>query len=97
MNQRVDAIFENGVFRPETVVNIRNGERVSLNVESKGTSASDLNDDDLSDVGDLLDAEFMESCRKRNGLAPTLDEVRTILSAFNGSLADRISEERDER
>jgi predicted DNA-binding antitoxin AbrB/MazE fold protein len=92
MNQRVDAVFENGVFRPESPVNIPNGERVSLNVESKDMSA-----DDLSDVRDLLDTEFMESCRQHASHAPSLEEVQTILSEFTGSLADRISEERDER
>ena len=33
MSERIDAIFENGVFRPEVPVNIPNGERVSLDVE----------------------------------------------------------------
>jgi predicted DNA-binding antitoxin AbrB/MazE fold protein len=33
MSERIDAIFENGVFRPEVRVNIPNGERVSLDVE----------------------------------------------------------------
>jgi len=92
MSQRIDAIFENGVFRPETPVNIANGERVSLNIESKSIPT-----EDLSDVEDLLDVEFMESCRQRSGHAPSLEEVRKVLSVFEGSLADRISEERDER
>jgi len=92
MNQRIDAIFENGVFRPEEPVNIANGERVSLNVESKTEPV-----DDLSDVADLLDFEFMESCRRKAGRAPSLEEVRKALSVVQGSLADRISEERDER
>lgn len=92
MSQHVDAIFENGVFRPESPVNIADGERVSLNVELKNMSV-----DDLADVRDLLDTEFMESCRQHAGHAPPIEEVRAILSAFTGSLADRISEERDER
>jgi predicted DNA-binding antitoxin AbrB/MazE fold protein len=92
MNQRVDAIFENGVFRPQTPVNIADGERVSLSVESKLNTASEL-----GDVADLLDTEFLESCRQHVGHAPSLEEVRKVLSAFDGSLADRISEERDER
>ena len=92
MNQRIDAIFENGVFRPETPVNIPNGERVSLNVESKNVSA-----DDLSDARDLLDTEFVESCRRHDVPAPSIDEARAILSVFTGSLAERITEERDER
>ncbi len=33
MSGRIDAIFENGVFRPEVPVNIANGERVSLDIE----------------------------------------------------------------
>lgn len=92
MNQRIDAIFENGVFRPETPVNIADGQRVSLDVEPKMVAG-----DELHDVRDLLDREFMESCRERAGGAPSLEEVRKVLSAFKGSLADRISEERDER
>jgi predicted DNA-binding antitoxin AbrB/MazE fold protein/predicted nucleic acid-binding protein len=48
MSQHIDAIFENGVFRPEAPVNIPDGQRVCLNVESKAAPA-----DDLSDVADL--------------------------------------------
>jgi predicted DNA-binding antitoxin AbrB/MazE fold protein len=91
MSQRIEAIFENGVFRPETPVNIANGQRVSLNVEPASVT------DDLGDVADMLDTEFIESCRQRAGCAPSLEDVRKLLSAFKGSLADRISEERDER
>ncbi len=92
MSQRIDAIFENGVFRPEIPVNIASGQRVSLDVET--TSAPT---DDLTDVADLLDVEFMESCRHNAQSAPSLDEVRRMLGAFSGSLSDRIAEERDER
>jgi predicted DNA-binding antitoxin AbrB/MazE fold protein len=89
---RIDAIFENGVFRPEVPVNIANGERVSLDVESNPGPA-----DDLHDVGDLLDKEFMESCRQNTGPVPSLEEVRKLLSVFDGSLSQRIADERDER
>ena len=92
MTLRIDAIFENGIFRPEVPVNIANGERVSLDIESKSGSA-----DDLHDVRDLLDTEFMDSCRQKRGTAPSLEEVRKLLSAFEGSLAHRIADERDER
>jgi len=92
MNQRIDAIFENGVFRPEAPLDIADGQRVLLNVEAKSVAT-----DDLSDVQDLLDTEFMESCRQHVEHAPSLEEVRKLLSVFQGSLADRISEERDER
>jgi predicted DNA-binding antitoxin AbrB/MazE fold protein len=92
MNQRMDAIFENGVFRPAIPVDIPDGEHVSLNVETHHDPANDL-----SDVKDLLDVEFMESCRQHAGRALSLEEVQRTLSAFTGSLADRISKERDER
>lgn len=92
MIQRIDAIFENGVFRPVTPVNIANGEFVSLNVETPS-----IPEDDMSDIGDLLDSEYMGSCQRQPGVAPSLEDVQKLLSAFKGSLADRISEERDER
>jgi predicted DNA-binding antitoxin AbrB/MazE fold protein len=92
MSRRIDAIFEDGVFRPEAPVDFADGERVSLNIESKSAPS-----DDLSDVQDLLDLEFMESCRQHAGNAPSLEEVRKVLSVFKGSLADRICEEPDER
>jgi len=92
MSYRIDAIFENGVFRPEAPVNIPNGERVSLDVERQTVA-----DDDLADVQDLLDSEYIRSCRQKTESAPSLDEVREVLNAFKGSLSDMISEERDER
>ena len=92
MSERIDAIFENGVFRPMTPVSIANGKRVSISVEPEQGEA-----DDLGDVEDLLDADFMDSCRGRAGSAASLEESQKILSAFRGSLAERISQERDER
>ncbi len=92
MSEYINAIFENGVFRPEVPVNLPNGERVSLNVERQSKPA-----DNVTDVDDLLDFEFMEACRQKVICPPSLEEVRQVLSAFRGSLADRISEERDER
>lgn len=92
MSQFIDAVFENGVFRPDRPVNIPNGQRVSLTIDSKPVGV-----DDLADIGDLLDVEFMESCRQRSATAPSLEEVRQTLSAFQGSLSNLIVEERDER
>jgi predicted DNA-binding antitoxin AbrB/MazE fold protein len=92
MNERIDAIFENGVFRPEVPVNITNGERVSLDVQRRKASTNDL-----GDVLDLLDMELVASCRQNAEPIPSLEEVQSVLSAFEGSLADRICQERDER
>ena len=92
MSQHIDAIYENGVFRPEQPVNIANGERVSLTVNPKPATT-----EALSDVLDLLDTEYFEVCRHKAGKAPSLEEIRKTLGAFKGSLSDLICEERDER
>ena len=42
MSQRIDAIFVNGVFRPETPVDVTDGQRVSLNIEPLSTPAASL-------------------------------------------------------
>jgi predicted DNA-binding antitoxin AbrB/MazE fold protein len=92
MTYRVDAIFEGGVFRPTDRLDLPDGLRVSLNVNTKPTG-----NDDLDDVQDMLDSDFAQTCSANAESAPSLAEIRGILGAFSGSLADRISEERDER
>lgn len=92
MSQHIDALYVNGVFRPEQPVDIADGERVALTVDLKSPAANDL-----SDVLDLLDTEFIESCRRKSGNAPSLAAVREILAAYHGALSDLICEERDER
>lgn len=91
MNEWVDAVFENGAFHPQVPVNLAEGQRVSLRFQTNAAA------DDLADVRDLLDLEFIQTCKKRFTVAPSLEEVQAILSSFQGSLADLISEERDER
>ena len=88
---QIEAIFENGAFRPVVPIAMADGERVSLKVELKAKPLHDL-----SDVMDLLDTELMES-RARVTSPPTLEEVRAALSAYDGCLSDLIAEERNER
>jgi hypothetical protein len=59
--------------------------------------AKRLESDDRTNIEDLLDLDFMESCRKTTSDAPSIEEVRRILDACKGSLSDLISKERDER
>lgn len=92
MSDRIDAIFEHGVFRPEVPVNIPEGERVVLGVERLLAVG-----DDLDDVRDLLDLEFVHTCREAAVAAPSLPDVRNALSVFQGAFSDTIAEERDER
>ena len=71
----------------KTPVNFVNGQCVSLSIESDAGAS-----DDLGDVQDLLDSDFIELCRHRRCAAPSLEQVQTVLSVFHGSLAERISE-----
>jgi predicted DNA-binding antitoxin AbrB/MazE fold protein len=92
MSERIDAIYEGGVFRPEVPVSVPEGQRVSLDV----SSACPL-PDDLQDVADLLDQEFVAACRRQANHAPSLEEVRHALSSVPGPLAEMIVAEREER
>lgn len=92
MSEWIEAIFENGAFHPQVPVNVAEGDRVSLHVEPSKAAA-----DELSDIRDLLDLEYLEFCRQTTEAPPSLEEVRTILGRFKGSLSDRIIEDRDER
>jgi predicted DNA-binding antitoxin AbrB/MazE fold protein len=89
MSERIAAVFENGIFRPEMPVPMLDGQRVSLNVEPSVPAA-----DDLGDVIDLLDTEYMQACEGKLIAAPSLEEVRKTLSPISGSLADRIAQDR---
>jgi predicted DNA-binding antitoxin AbrB/MazE fold protein len=91
MSQRIDAIYVNGIFQPQSPVDLVNGQHVSLNIESSPPV------DDWDDLKDMLDHEFMAACRLQPKPVHTLAEVRQILSAYPGSLAEMISAERDER
>lgn len=89
----IDAVFENGVFRPSEPVNIPEGKRVSLVVSPRDGD----NSHDVSDVSDLLDCEFIESCQARVEIAPSVEEIRGMLKTITESLADRVASERDDR
>jgi predicted DNA-binding antitoxin AbrB/MazE fold protein len=92
MSERIEAVYQGGVFHPQVPVSVPEGERVSLDVGSANTIP-----EDLLDVADLLDNEFIAACQRRNNGTPSLDEVRRGLSVVPGSLSDRIIAERDER
>ena len=88
----IDAIFENGVFRPSEPVNMAEGERVSLVVSPRHDNCKEA-----TDVSDLLDREFTESCQTRGEIAPSVEEIRHMLKSITESIADRLASERDER
>ncbi len=89
MDHRIKAIFENGAFRPESQVQLKEGQRVTLQV--------DLIHAESGGIDELLDLEYMDRCRTQSQIPPSVDDARTILLKYQGSLADLIQGEREER
>jgi predicted DNA-binding antitoxin AbrB/MazE fold protein len=86
MTRPLQAVYENGAFRPLEPVSCREHERVLLTVES-AESVEDA----------LLDHEFMAYCEAQADDKVTLEAVRQALAKIPGSLVDDIRAERDER
>jgi predicted DNA-binding antitoxin AbrB/MazE fold protein len=86
MTQRLQAVYENGGFRPLEPVSCREQQRVVLTVES--VEAAEEN---------LLDHEFLAYCETQADDTVSLETVRQALAKIPGSLVDDIRAERDER
>jgi predicted DNA-binding antitoxin AbrB/MazE fold protein len=79
----VEAIYENGVFRPLTPVGLPEQEQVRLTVV-------------LATESDWLDTEFVASCAAEADTLLTLDQIRASLAKIRGSMDDAIESDRGE-
>jgi len=77
------AVYENGVLRPLEPVSLHERQEVILIISERGE--------------DVLDAEFLESCRAEADPSVSLQVVRDALAKIPGTLTDDIRAERDER
>ena len=77
------AVYENGVLRPLEPVPLREQQEVTLIISEAGEQ--------------LLDAEFLETCRADADPSVSLQAVRDALAKIPGTLTDDIRAERDER
>jgi predicted DNA-binding antitoxin AbrB/MazE fold protein len=77
------AVYENGVLRPLEPVPLQERQEVTLTISEGGE--------------DLLDAEFLETCRAGADPSVSLQTVRDALAKIPGTLTDDIRAERDER
>src|SRR5260370_15354404 len=75
MTNPMEAIYENGVFRPLAPVSCHERERVLLTVESLGDAEENL-----------LDHEFLAYCETQADDSVPLEAVRLALSKIPGSL-----------
>jgi predicted DNA-binding antitoxin AbrB/MazE fold protein len=84
LKQQVDAIYENGVLRPLTPIDLAEHQRVSLVI---GANGDDQDDDDMTDYMPLIPEEGDPNI--------TWEEVRHITAKWPGSFADDIDRERE--
>jgi predicted DNA-binding antitoxin AbrB/MazE fold protein len=80
------AVYENGVLRPLSPLPL---------IEQQTVVVTIAEPQDWLD--ELLDTEFIEQCRKESQEAPSLDEVRHVLSTAGSLSAAVIAEREDSR
>jgi predicted DNA-binding antitoxin AbrB/MazE fold protein len=81
MLNNIEAVFENGVFRPLEPPAVTEHERVKLTVFREIDH-------------DWLDAEFIDACAKEADLTVSLTDVRAALAKIGGSLDPAIDADR---
>jgi predicted DNA-binding antitoxin AbrB/MazE fold protein len=86
MTRMIQAVYENGAFRPLEPVACREHERVLLTVENTPEAEEDL-----------IDHQFLAYCDTQADDSVSLEAVRRALSKIPGSLVDDIRAERDAR
>jgi len=85
MQQKVEAVYENGVFRPLEPVSLKEAEQVTLTISdpSVGRSRRDL--------------DIVERARKEVaafGTVPSIEELRSALAVIPGNLSEDVIRER---
>jgi predicted DNA-binding antitoxin AbrB/MazE fold protein len=88
MTLRVEAIYEDGVLRPLTPVDLTESQRVTILISEAATGPSQPD-------RELLARARAEVAAMRQ--VPTIDEVRGVLAKIPGSLADDLNGEREDR
>jgi predicted DNA-binding antitoxin AbrB/MazE fold protein len=86
MTKTVSAVYENGVLRPSEPLPLAKHQKVNVAVSDTRDRAEAW-----------LDHEYMAAIDAMDESAPTLEEVRQILSKTSGTLSDPIRAERDAR
>jgi predicted DNA-binding antitoxin AbrB/MazE fold protein len=82
---KTEAVYENGVLRPLTPLPLSEKQTVAVTISEP-----------QSWLDRLIDVELIEECRKDSQEAPSLEEMRALLSGVGGSLSDAVVAERDE-
>jgi predicted DNA-binding antitoxin AbrB/MazE fold protein len=86
MTKTLQAVYENGVLRPLEPLPLKEHQQVTVSVSDPAER--------------WLDQEYMEKVKKdvaASGPAPSLEEIRQVLSKIPGKLSDDIRAERENR
>ncbi len=81
--QMINAVYENGVFRPLSPVSLKEREFVTLSVQGQGD--------------DLIAHEFLAQHARHPVPRASLEEVRQMLSRIPRTAAELVDQEREER
>ena len=84
----VEAVFENGVLRLLTPIDLHEHERVTLVVRRES--------EDVEEEEELFDTEYMDACAADADDSITIEEVRARLSKIKGSMDEVIDLDRGE-
>ena len=79
MQQKVEAVYENGVFRPLAPVSLKEAEQVTLTISEPGSGRS------------RRDLEIVERARQEVavfGKIPSIEELRSALAVIPGNLSE---------
>jgi len=85
LQQKVEAVYENGVFRPLEPVSLREAEQVTLTISDPTAGRSER------------DREIIERARKEVaafGKVPSIEELRSALAVIPGNLSEDVIRER---
>ena len=85
MDQKVEAVYENGLLRPLRPLSLKEAEHVTLTISDASTDRSGR------------DLEIVERARRELqafGPVPSIDELRAALSVIPGNLSEDIIRDR---
>jgi predicted DNA-binding antitoxin AbrB/MazE fold protein len=91
-HQQVDAVYENGVLRPLSPVQLRESERVMVSI----TQTHSERNEERSSMVDRTFHEYARAQVELMGRVPSLEEIRKGLSTMKDSMAEAIISERGE-
>lgn len=85
MQHKVEAVYENGVFRPLEPVPLKEAEQATLTISDASTGRS------------RRDLDIVERARKEVaafGKVPSIEELRSALAMIPGNLSEDVIRER---